>query len=440
VIDELLEAWRTTRDPRIEAEIVRLGRGFARGMAPLPQLHGARLEKQWHEILATAPAAELDHLLDVEWPLHQDFVRERVRALARLPPDPRIARKVIGIARRFAGYKLHGIYDVAAPVLVRNVTTWLRPWLDALYDAVNYREVSAAVNGLIRRGVGMAHDELAPLWAQVYAEPANLDHRSVLADALIARDDPRGEFIQLQLVTDPDERIAKRIARLWRIHRSEFIGPLPTIAEQHVEFANGFITALEAHLDCNGVLHRPEWRTLEKVAGTYVDMRRLLPNLPLVTHLEMGNEDLTGAGPFPSVRVLAALNPRIPRGVFPNLRVLVSSEDYGPPLAAELGVVLAIRGSFFDLAGVLQARHRGPAEIRIIERETLFLDGLRWCIRAWRETALVEFAWCSGERAFPRWFHEQLVEAGLTQFRVRSPVAITDVPDGIEVVEGTLEW
>jgi uncharacterized protein (TIGR02996 family) len=53
------------------------------------------------------------------------------------------------------------------------------------------------------------------LYDAVYADPANLDARAVLADALLNRDDPRGEFIALQLALDSETTTRQYVGRTY---------------------------------------------------------------------------------------------------------------------------------------------------------------------------------------------------------------------------------
>ncbi len=63
-------------------------------------------------------------------------------------------------------------------------------------------------NQLLERGFLVSEEDeeegptIEALFDAVYADPANLDARAVLADALLNRDDPRGELIALQLALD----------------------------------------------------------------------------------------------------------------------------------------------------------------------------------------------------------------------------------------------
>src|SRR5262245_54833755 len=98
-------------------------------------------------------------------------------------------------------------------------------------------------------------DALARLDAlvrEVRARPDDDDVRLVLADALLAHGDPRGELIALQLAaTGDDERLshteraarvnrADRIDRLLRDHARDWLGSLTEITYRAC-FARGFL-------------------------------------------------------------------------------------------------------------------------------------------------------------------------------------------------------
>ena len=65
--------------------------------------------------------------------------------------------------------------------------------------------------------------DVADLYAAVYANPEDDGLRQVLADALISRGDPRGEFIQLQY---DDRRDQSGARRLMQLHGMTWLGSL----------------------------------------------------------------------------------------------------------------------------------------------------------------------------------------------------------------------
>ena len=83
------------------------------------------------------------------------------------------------------------------------------------------------------------------LWEQVFAAPDDDSIRAVLGDALLARGDPRGELIALQL-QPRDPRRDARIDQLVELHGVAWLGPLRELANR-AQFARGCVARLELH-------------------------------------------------------------------------------------------------------------------------------------------------------------------------------------------------
>jgi len=79
---------------------------------------------------------------------------------------------------------------------------------------------------------------------EVHARPDADDVRLVLADALLAHGDPRGELIALQLAGIRDDRQADRIEQLLREHARRWLGPLREVTYR-ARFVRGFLSRLE---------------------------------------------------------------------------------------------------------------------------------------------------------------------------------------------------
>lgn len=86
---------------------------------------------------------------------------------------------------------------------------------------------------------------LDALVRQVHARPDTDDARLVLADALLAEDDPRGELIALQLAHHGrEDTTPPRADQLLREHGRRWLGSLREITYR-ARFARGFLTRLE---------------------------------------------------------------------------------------------------------------------------------------------------------------------------------------------------
>ncbi len=416
MIDELLETWRATRDPRVEAAIVREGRGIARAKGPIVDASitsGAKLEAAWHA--AELPQGELDRLLDVPWTMQWESMLARVRMLARYASDPRIARKLVAIARWHLSKGSVALHQAIVPLLVESVTPSIAPALAAILDGRGahihdlYAPVRAALRDVVVREAeprlvaDVASADLSELWAAVYADPGDLERRAVLGDALGAESDPRGEFIQLQLT---DERRARgRAQRLLAAHLDEWIGPLPMVERQSMRFARGFPVSLTCDASSEMIERtrsRPEWRTLEELAilGGRCDSEALLHRMPRLQTLELDAAELaTLRGPFPTVTALCIKGAWYPpRGMFPNLRVLAGTWD-APERAQRLALELDLRAIVHRntrLDRVVPLRSVGAHETRIAFGSAPLLHATGWTIRMGRWAPECELAWHGG--------------------------------------------
>ncbi|MCX5742062.1 MAG: TIGR02996 domain-containing protein [Proteobacteria bacterium] len=111
------------------------------------------------------------------------------------------------------------------------------------------------------------------LLAEVYADPFDDGPRAVLADHLGASDDPRGEFITLQLVPSPTATQTRRMTALLTKHARAWLGPLEkVIAKEGVEFRRGFLAAcrvkLKNAMEAERYGHDPSWATVEHLRFT----------------------------------------------------------------------------------------------------------------------------------------------------------------------------
>lgn len=90
--------------------------------------------------------------------------------------------------------------------------------------------------------------DLDALYAAVYGAPDDDQPRRTLAEALVARSDPYGEFIQLQLDAESGgkqtRQTKQRIASLCKAHATEWLKPLRgALAAKTVKWERGFPVA-----------------------------------------------------------------------------------------------------------------------------------------------------------------------------------------------------
>jgi uncharacterized protein (TIGR02996 family) len=105
------------------------------------------------------------------------------------------------------------------------------------------------------------------LFDAVYADPHSDSRRLVLADRLLEENDPRGEFIALQMqkLQRPLSGSAMRREKLLlRKHRDQWLGPLAPMLVGEEKWDRGFLNEAWAKLngDSSG---DPRWNTVQKL-------------------------------------------------------------------------------------------------------------------------------------------------------------------------------
>jgi uncharacterized protein (TIGR02996 family) len=262
------------------------------------------------------PVAKTRNYTDRDILRHAAFL-DRIVALAELPDDPRIATALVELLEK-APYTIESgrrIYQPAIDLIVRIgdaravarlralvatprtraalVRAYFAQALPAAADAIA-RETPAVVD---EAAVQHAMAALAPsarpaprgdvdqLIAECLAQPDDDGPREVLADVLQERDDPRGEFITLQLreargTLTPAERA--RLNKLLRAHEKTWLGELAIVTKKRV-WRRGFLDALE--LARNAVANSATWeRTATHPA--LASVRRLAKGAANAVHYE----------------------------------------------------------------------------------------------------------------------------------------------------------
>ena len=204
---------------------------------------------------------------------------ERVIALASWPDDPRLAQIFIAWLERppitLAAPALAAIAELFADRLVAIADTRAVPRLErciaeprGALEATREHQVQAALRvvaairarrdtpleptlaaEVARCLARLPHDEpdtakadadIAALWQAVATNRDDLATRLVLADALVARGDPRGDFIALQC--SDVSRNADRARTLLRRHWSEWLGDLALlVSRKSTVFEHGML-------------------------------------------------------------------------------------------------------------------------------------------------------------------------------------------------------
>jgi uncharacterized protein (TIGR02996 family) len=105
-------------------------------------------------------------------------------------------------------------------------------------------------------------EAIAGLLAQVYANPEDDQVRHVLADALTAVGDPRGELILAQLAPDADHE--RRAMRLVQAHGITWLGGLRGFVVP-LGYERGFLASCLVIEDPTSVLACDEWSTVHTI-------------------------------------------------------------------------------------------------------------------------------------------------------------------------------
>jgi uncharacterized protein (TIGR02996 family) len=174
--------------------------------------------------------------------------------------------------------------------------------------------------------------------AAIYADPARDEPRSVYADWLVERGDPRGEFIALQLARKSGPP-TKREKELEWLHGRSWLGPLAgKVDPGSVRFERGFVASASVLDDLDG---DPAWSTLVEIWGGVPSascrapslraIRNLLGDAKIVKLLDrqdpLAVEELDWGGPMDGHRRLA-IRAFQKTTVLPRLRRLsIEGED-----------------------------------------------------------------------------------------------------------------
>jgi uncharacterized protein (TIGR02996 family) len=371
-LERLIAIWKTARSPVLAEAIDALS----------AHLTPPALERAWTSVEKQATAAELGVLLaNIREGTGVRGVADRIRRLQRkFAGDPRLASFVHTQldALGFTASSSSGVWDVLFDVLEllpdpRTVAVvdatrarWDQKlakrggyhkrflgWLDdvrASAAAVVAPEVSrdaiAPILAYGERAVGDDDRTLAALYAEVYKHPDDDHVRSVLADALVERGDPRGELIHLQLRTDPlstDEK--RRVKELVAEHGRDWLGALGEWSSKDAKeliYERGFATRMTIVKPPTSQpaypVDAPEMATIETLDFGWSlprfekdpELRRWIRAFPRVRRLEVGSvqrlASLVADGPLPYVEIVVT-DPRraawFTRNNFPNLERII---------------------------------------------------------------------------------------------------------------------
>ncbi len=128
--------------------------------------------------------------------------------------------------------------------------------------------------------------------------PTDEETRRVLSDVLLEVGDPRGEFLALSLKRTQSATLKKKLAKLFKRHRLEWLGPLATLVVPEVEpdvWEHGFPVRMACHLN-GSTVGAQEWLTLRELVVVAPNVEG---ELPLELHA-VTTPNLRAVYPFPA--------------------------------------------------------------------------------------------------------------------------------------------
>lgn len=167
---------------------------------------------------------------------------------------------------------------LAADGVAATMKSWLETKLQTLRDELSHitsspepPEVTEILAMLGPKKLSIGSTNLEALLGAIYDAPDDDAPRLVLADALLERNDPRGEFISLQL--RPSDRETKaRERELLQLHGKQWLGELAPIVLADYVFARGFLAECRIdnrHVDrVQKLAGNPAWATVTSLAGS----------------------------------------------------------------------------------------------------------------------------------------------------------------------------
>ncbi len=302
----LLKAWDETRAPELATVITAVS---TRVTAELPKLETTAKRESlaaWVEVARGKRPSDVGRLLTglVQILASGPFrlALPRLEALLEMPPDPRVADALLvaltgpitgwsdkAYIRTVKALLLHGdvrLCEVLAAVLAARAAIFFSD-----EDQARFAKIVPAWKKRAAVGAPSGLDEVqaalhtapplttkpktrvdgATLLAAIYADPSDEGRRQVYADYLVAEDDPRGEFMSLQLERAHRGGVAeKREMTLLKAHRTAWLGPIAAeVVIGETEWERGFPVAAQTKASklyqAEAAFVRPEWATFERL-------------------------------------------------------------------------------------------------------------------------------------------------------------------------------
>lgn len=285
----LVELWRRVKWPALGDAIAALSIEASKQRAPIRPTGRQSGAEVWREIEAQHDPLDLPRLLEPMPKATTAMQYERVTAMEHWPTHPLLTRTIVGWWEHFSVTvhvaQLSGVLERNADPAVSARLATLAPnrqkatkWVGR-HNASRLVEVAekstgwsaapcseeeaalvARLSALAAAPVTAPVDELGATVAKVYERPDDDAIRALVADALVARGDPRGEFISLQLMRG-DAAPSKRERQLEEEWGDTWLGRLAPCLRKGTRFRRGF--PAEAAYEKSGDPSWPEWATFE---------------------------------------------------------------------------------------------------------------------------------------------------------------------------------
>lgn len=283
---ELIDAWRSYESP-ILAQLVDAASARAIVEHPIRNDDGTFADKQarWLEVAGNAVPVDLPWLLARAVTARRQETLIRLRVIAKLPRDPRIAATILECCANPELRSHPPVWTLIFSILrntrdprlaprVAELTAQLRPvtdfdrmlhaHLERLALVIAAREplppphpvpelIAQLTARLLNDATALAETKRVKtaedFMVEIWASPDDDGPREVFADWLIERGDPRGELITLQLARargGASEEGARRERALLVANIRTWLGPLdPVISKSRCYFERGFVTRCE---------------------------------------------------------------------------------------------------------------------------------------------------------------------------------------------------
>lgn len=418
-LSALLEAWASVRDPSLADAIEGLSTHLARDR---PALGGGRvmdLEQRWLERITAANAIDVGALLPSLCEIDSKRATARLLALEahgpdpritghlcalalappyvsgstysfwkhvfrilRECPDPRVRDRLAGPSRLYPDTSMGERLEAARARVVRTLDGALQH-IPVQLDAPG-RQALAELSARLRTMTATDPDTGESLLTAVYEDPADPGRRQVLADYLLARGDPRGEFIALQFADARgtlDRAGRARMNALLAERGNDWLGGIGwALTRSSVEFTRGFVRRARIKTgvrNLDQLAGNSAWATVETLENAPISLIRNT-SMPVLRALvwtdSQAAQALARPCPLPQIERLTVEFARY----WAQRRI-----DAGESVAGELGHTLGLRDRLTGLrtlglrAGVVfRCEHiewtwRGPLGKRLVAVETI---------------------------------------------------------------------